>query len=248
MTILGRILAGVVLCVGLTATPAAAQDDAPGGDDNAAVAVNTQDGGSVFRLAFSVRQVSNGVVDQTNAAYALASCTECQTVALAFQVVLVRSGAEVVVPENTAVAYNEQCVECLTYASATQIVLGVDGPVHFTSDGRQRLAELYRSLQDLEGQVPTLSASELHAAVTAAKEELIAILSEELVPAGRSGSAPNNPSSTTSTSTTSTTEPEDDDDGSSTTTTVTTTTSTTETTETTSTTVDASTTTSTSTP
>ena len=248
MTILGRILGGVVVCVALAAAPAAAQDDAPGGDDNAAVAVNTQDGGSVFRLAFSVRQVSNGVVDQTNAAYALASCTDCQTVALAFQVVLVRGGAEVVVPENTAVAYNEQCVECLTYASATQIVLGVDGPVRFTSDGRQRLADLYRSLQDLEEQVATMSASELHGAVTAAKEELIAILSEELVPAGASGSAPNSSSTTSTsspstTSTTATTEPDDTTTSTVTTTTVTSTTSTS-----TSTTVESSTTTATSAP
>jgi putative peptide zinc metalloprotease protein len=244
MRTIGRFLAGVLLCIGLTAAPAAASDDAPGGDDNAAVAVNTQDGGSVFRLAFSIRRVSNGVVDQTNAAYALASCTDCQTVALAFQVVLVRGDADVVVPENTAVAYNDQCVECLTYASATQIVLGVDGPVRFTADGRQRLAELYRSLRDLEDQVATMSAAELHGAVTAAKEELIAILSEELVPAGASGSAPNNPSSTSTTSTTSTTAP----DG--TTTTTTETTSTTEATETTttSTTVEPTSTTSTSTP
>jgi putative peptide zinc metalloprotease protein len=242
MRTIGRFLAGVLLCIGLAAAPAAAQDDAPGGDDNAAVAVNTQDGGSVFRLAFSIRQVSNGVVDQTNAAYALASCTDCQTVALAFQVVLVRGDADVVVPENTAVAYNEACVECLTYASATQIVLGVDGPVHLTADGRQRLAELYRSLRDLEEQVATMSVADLHGAVTAAKEELIAILSEELVPAGASGSAPNNPSTT---STTSTTAP----DGTTTTTTEATT-STTETTETTttSTTVESPSTTSTSTP
>ena len=213
----------------LSAAPTALADDAPGAADNTAIAVNTEDGASVFRLAFSVRTVANGVIDQTNSAYALASCTDCQTVALAFQVVLVRGDVDVVVPENTAVAYNEQCVECLTYASATQIVLGVDGPVHFTSDGRQRLAELYRALGDLEDQIGTMTVAELHTAVTAAKEELIAILGEELVPAGQ----PPDQTSTTSTTSTTTGEPTSttsttDGTSSTTSTTVTTTTSTTD--------------------
>lgn len=179
------LLAAVLVAVPVAAAPAVADDDAPGGSDNAAVAVNTEDGASVFRLAFSVRTVANGVVDETNSAYALASCVDCQTVALAFQVVLVRGDADVVVPENLALAYNEQCVECLTYASATQIVIGVDGPTRLSGDGRRRLGQLYRSLRDLEDQIGDMTASELHAAVTAAKTELVAILSEELVPAGR---------------------------------------------------------------
>ena len=180
----------------LSAPPAGA-DDAPGGGDNAAVAVNTDDGASLFRLAFSVRIVANGAVDETNSAYALASCTDCQTVALAFQVVLVTNNANVVVPENTAVAYNDQCVECVTYASATQIVLGFDGPVRFTSDGRQRLAALYKSLSDLEDTVGQLSLVELNAVVGAAKAELVAILQEELVPEGQ---AANTADASTSTS------------------------------------------------
>ena len=184
----GRRLVAVLSLLVATAlvasSPASAADDLPGGDDNAAVAVNTEDGGTVFRLAFSIRQVANGVIDETNSAYALASCNDCQTVALAFQVVLVWGGAQVVVPENTAVAYNEQCTECVTYASATQIVLGFDGPVRFTDEGRRRLAALYKALRDLEGEDLTLA--QLHAAVTAAKGELLSILDEELVeaPAG----------------------------------------------------------------
>ncbi|HVE45542.1 MAG TPA: hypothetical protein VNA57_02180 [Acidimicrobiales bacterium] len=182
----------------ISARPALA-DDAPGGEDNAAVAVNTEDGASVFRLAFSVRMVANGVIDEDNRAYALASCANCQTVALAFQVVLVWGDVDVVIPENQAVAYNDQCVECLTYASASQIVLGFDGPVRFTADGRRRLAEWYRSLSELEERVGELSVIELNAAVVSAKAALVTILSEELVtaPAGQGGLATT--STTTST-------------------------------------------------
>jgi putative peptide zinc metalloprotease protein len=184
MTTPRRLSAIIAIAVSsvLWAAPAAMADDLPGGDDNAAVAVNTEDGASVFRLAFSVRMVANGVVDQTNSAYALASCTDCQTVALALQVVLVWGDANVVVPENTAVAYNDQCVECLTYASATQIVLGFDGPVRFTDEGRRRLAAMYQALRDLEDQAGDLSLAQLNAAIQAAKTELVAILEEELEP------------------------------------------------------------------
>ena len=207
MSILRRLalasVVALVLAVAGGPAPAAAADDVPGTEDNAAVAVNTEDGASVFRLAFSVVMVANGVVDQTNAAYALARCSDCQTVALAFQVVLVIGDAAVVTPENTAVAYNDQCSECLTYASATQIVLGFDGPVRFTAEGRQRLAALYSSLKDLEEQVGSLSASELNAAVAAAKAELVSILSTELVEVtadtGAGGSTTTEAPSTTTT-------------------------------------------------
>ncbi len=171
----------LLLAAFLTAAPAHA-DDAPGSENNVAVAVNTQDGASVFRLAFSVRMVANGVIDEDNRAYALASCTDCQTVALAFQVVLAWGDVDVVVPENQAVAINDQCAECLTYASATQIVLGFDGPVRFTDEGRRRLAEWYRALSRLEDEVADMGPAELLAAVSAAEAELIDILREELVP------------------------------------------------------------------
>lgn len=179
-----RLAATIAVLFGLSfaSGPPAWADDVPGGDDNGAVAVNTEDGGSVFRLAFSIRTVANGTVDESNTAIAFASCTDCQTVALAFQVILVWNDPNVVVPENEAIAFNDQCVECLTFASATQIVLGFDGPVRLTAEGRQRMAELYQSLKALEDQIATMTATQLIQAVNAAKTELVTILNEELQP------------------------------------------------------------------
>ena len=75
-----RFLLALALLPALLVLPAAPAAAAGGtGDDNTAVAVNTEDGASVFRLAFSIRRVANGVIDETNSAYALASCTDCQT-------------------------------------------------------------------------------------------------------------------------------------------------------------------------
>ena len=200
------------------ASPASAQAKF-GEDDNHAVAINTEDGASVFRIAFSVRWVTDGVVDQTNAAVALASCVDCQTVALAFQVVFVQGGANTVTPENLALAYNEQCVACVTYASATQVVLGVDGPVRLTGEGWRRLAAFHRSLRDLEDAAPTLTISQLNAQVQAAKQELLSILATEVVPIGPPPDEEADETTTTSESTTSTTEPDDETTSTSTTTT-----------------------------
>ena len=183
MTTLRRSVLALALLPALlivAAVPAASAEGTTG-DDNTAVAVNTEDGASVFRLAFSIRRVANGVIDETNSAYALASCTDCQTVALAFQIVLALGDVDIAVPHNQAVAYNEQCAECVTYASATQIVLGFDRPTHFTAEGRQRLTALYQTLRSLEERAPTMSVTELNAAVQAAKTELVAILEQELV-------------------------------------------------------------------
>jgi putative peptide zinc metalloprotease protein len=175
----------VALLVALGPAPALGQLDEPsGGDTNQAVAVNTEDGASVFRLAFSIRHVTDGVVDQQNLAYAYASCTDCKTVALAFQVVIVVGSAGYVAPVNQSAAVNDQCAECLTFASATQIVIGVDGPVVFTPEGRRRLAALRRRMAELEARLDQLSAAQLAAEVSSIEQELIAILSEELVPAG----------------------------------------------------------------
>lgn len=184
---------------GLAVAPAAAQQQL-GDDDNQAIAVNTEDGASVFRLAFSVRYVTDGVVDQTNTAVALAQCTDCRTVALAFQVVLVEGDADVVVPENRALALNVECTQCLTYASATQIVLGVDGRVRLTGEGQRRLAMMRRDLKELERTIDTIDPNALLAEVARLEQELLAILDTELVPVGPPAPDEGDGSPTTTTS------------------------------------------------
>ena len=217
------LTAATLACLALLglALPAGAQ--APqeiGADDNQAIAVNTDDGASIFRLAFSVRYVTDGMVDQTNTAVALASCTDCRTVALAFQVVLVEDDADVVVPENRAVALNVACAECLTYASATQIVLGVDGPVRLTGEGYRRLAQIAISLRRLEKDIETVDPNELLAVVAEAEQELLAVYTEELRPIGRPDEQADVGAATTTTTV-------DDGEGEGTTTTTSTSTSTT---------------------
>jgi putative peptide zinc metalloprotease protein len=182
-----RTLTAALLALGAvvaTAVPAYA-----GGGDNVAVAVNTKDGFDVFKLAFQVRRATGDVVDNTNAAVAYASCTDCQTIALAIQVVLVSgTDASTVSPENLAIALNENCTLCDTLASAYQFVVTVDGKLGLTGEGRRRLAEIRVALLGLRGS--GLTSTEIQAKVDALMDELADILSTELVVKAPPNSAP----------------------------------------------------------
>lgn len=129
---------------------AAGQDTATRPQDNAAVAINTKDGSTVFKLAFDIRRELGAVVDNQNAAVAYSSCEGCKTVAIAIQIVLVMGDPEVVTPENVAIAINDMCTSCETIAAAYQFVFGTDGLVRLSKEGRKRLHDLVKSLRELK--------------------------------------------------------------------------------------------------
>lgn len=174
MTRVPRLAANLLLAVAL-ALPAGTA----GAADTAAVAVNDRDGSEVFRLAFSVQRILSPVVDESNVAVAVASCEDCQTVAISLQAVLVFSDPEVVTPENLALAMNVECSSCDTLAGAYQWVLGTGGIVRLTDEGQRRLAEIRRSLYELRRQ--GLSVTEIQARVDMLADELEQVLAEELV-------------------------------------------------------------------
>jgi putative peptide zinc metalloprotease protein len=152
--------------------------------DSAAVAINTKDGSSIFRLAFSVRRVTGEVVDQANAAVAYASCEECRTVAVSIQLVLVLSDPDVVTPTNLALAVNQGCTSCETLASAYQYVLGVGGPVHFDAEGNQELASIKQALNDLVGESEGLELDQIQTEIDVLVDRLSGVVDQHLVAAG----------------------------------------------------------------
>jgi putative peptide zinc metalloprotease protein len=193
------ILLAAFLGLGLAAAkPAAAR-----AGDNVAIAVNTKDGTTVFKVAFAIRQVMNGVVDQTNAAVAYASCTECTAVAVAFEIVLVESDATVVTPTNIAIAFNENCSTCVAVAEAYQFVLGTGGAVHFDAEGNQMLAQIRHELRSLRKEDLTLE--QLQARLDAIAARIRDVLENHLVPVGGPEDEPPTTSTTTTTTPTTTT-------------------------------------------
>jgi putative peptide zinc metalloprotease protein len=194
-------LVAITLGVG-RATPAHAQD-------NTAIAINTKDGTDIFKLAFKIARVNQDIVDQSNAAVAFNSCEDCQSIAIAFQIVLIFSDPAVVSSENLALALNYECDTCIAFASAYQWLLTTDGPVHLTAGGNQRIAELRKRLHDLAN--ADLTIDQLRAELDEIRDEVADILATELVPAGKQENPPPPPPQTTTAATTttpaSTTEP-----------------------------------------
>lgn len=170
------LLAAVVLAAtGVTAAPPSAL-----AQDTAAVVVNTVDGSSLWRTMFQIRQVMSDTVDATNAAVAYASCSDCETVAISFQIVLAGAGADTVTPTNLALAVNNECSECLTAAFAYQFVISDDaGPMHFTAEGNQELAAIRQRLYELQN--ADLSLEELQGELDALADRLRVVLADYLV-------------------------------------------------------------------
>ena len=168
----------LVLAVALVLTPTASAM----AQDNTAIVINTKDGTSVFKFAFSISRTMSEVVDQTNAAVAYAECEQCVTVALAIQVVLVMSDPSIVTPTNVAIAINNECNLCSTLASAYQIVLSTGGPVRFTKEGRRRIQELRKRLKELLA--AGLPIDQLQAEIDLLVDELKDVIRNELVPVG----------------------------------------------------------------
>jgi putative peptide zinc metalloprotease protein len=187
------LLATALLAAGFSAArPAFAH-----AGDNAAIAVNTKDGTTVFKVAFAIRHVMSDVVDETNAAVAYNSCNDCAAVAIAFEIVLVEGNPSVVTPQNISIAFNESCTNCVAVAEAYQFVLGGDtGPVHFDDEGNRILAAIRRELHSLRKEDLTLD--ELQARLDSMSAQIADVLANHLVPAG----APKKARSQTTTTTT----------------------------------------------
>ncbi len=181
---------------------------APEEGDNQALAVNTEDGSTVYDVAFALVWAEDGGDDalagNVNSAYALASCEGCTTVAVAFQVVLVLGHSDVV-PQNLAAAVNYSCVSCVTGALAQQLVVTLDGPLgEATAD---ELAELWSRIADYGTTLEGRSLSEIRAQLTEFEREILALLGGE-ASGSSTGGARTDPSATPSTSPSPSTSPE----------------------------------------
>jgi putative peptide zinc metalloprotease protein len=150
---------------------------APGPGDNQALAVNTEDGSVVYDVAFALVWVEDDSVLNTNEAYALASCRDCTTVAVGFQVLLVAGQADVVVPQNLAAAVNYSCVRCLTYALATQLVVTLDGPL--SSTGTAALEELWAEIAAFGADIEDVPLAELQARLREYERRILAIIAAD---------------------------------------------------------------------
>ncbi|HEV7146055.1 MAG TPA: hypothetical protein VGN48_03555 [Pedococcus sp.] len=170
---------------------------APGPGGNQALAVNTKDGSTQYDIAFALVWADGSGVTNTNAAYAFASCRQCTTVAIAFQVVLITGSARVVIPQNISGALNYSCVQCLTYALAQQLILTVPGNV--TPQERQRLDALWAQISTFAATIKDLPLDQIRTRLLAYQAQIQSIVigtpSSPVLPASGPSSSPSSSAS-----------------------------------------------------
>jgi putative peptide zinc metalloprotease protein len=178
---LRRSFFGPLLVLALAISPAV---PALAAEDNAAVAINNEDGSSLFRFAFDVHRTMNSVIDETNIALAYASCEGCQTVAVAIQIVLVSSSPDSIVPENVAISINEECTSCETMASAYQFVVGTGENIKLDKAGRKMVKDIRKAFYDLavEAEAGNLTLAEIEGRIIPLVDQIKTVLDEHIIP------------------------------------------------------------------
>ena len=169
---------------------------APEAGDNQALSVNTTDGAVTYDTAFAlVWADGDSPADNTNEAYALASCDHCAAVAVAFQVVLVTGQADVAVPQNVSVALNYDCTSCLTYALAVQLFVTLDGPL--SGDATAALDRLWREIVAFGDDIGQVPLDEIQSRLSDYEEQILAIIEADQGSLGLPSATPS-PSDTSS--------------------------------------------------
>jgi putative peptide zinc metalloprotease protein len=127
-----------------------------------------------YSVSFSLVWADGDTAVNRNEAYALASCTGCRTVAVAFQVVLLVGDVDVVVPQNLSAAVNYGCVQCVTYALATQLVVSL--PDRLDEQASRDLAAVWDRLRAFGDQIEDVPLSELQDRLTDVEDQIAAIV------------------------------------------------------------------------
>ena len=151
--------------------------------DNVAAAVNTTDGKTVYAISLKIVQTDADTIDATNAAVAVASCADCQTVSIALEGVLIIGEPSNFEPTNIALALNSDCTSCQTLASAYQHFVQNDTRVRISGAGRREIAEVRAGLQSLR--TSGLDVIAVQAKVDEYAARLIRVLETEVYPIGR---------------------------------------------------------------
>jgi len=167
------------------------------------LATNTTDGGIKYDVVYSMVTVKDGApVDETNSAYALASCKACTTVAVSFQLVLIVGQTKTITPINIAEALNVNCPSCVTTAIADQIVVTIKAQP--SQELTMRLNAALQKLDGIAGSGAGGSPSAIAAQVQAVQDEVQRDLDESGLLANPSGGTSGSRSATSATPTSTT--------------------------------------------
>src|SRR3954470_11829086 len=139
----------------------------PGGGGNNIVMVrNHADGDLRIRGRIRLAELHGSRAEPMNAAFAYASCTDCQTFAVALEIALVAPGASTIAPQNHARAMNYECTRCVTVARSLQYVFVVDDPSIVPDNIDRLMRDMEQEIRAI-GRERNISASDANARVDA---------------------------------------------------------------------------------
>lgn len=156
------------------------QPKPPGLGDNQSLAVNTKDGSVVYDVAFAMVWADQKTVLNKNEAYAFASCKNCRTTAISFQIVLIVGHANVIVPQNIAGSVNYNCISCLTQALALQLVVTLPN-VPGTAE-QQDITALWSRVYAFSKTLGSLSFSEIQTRLVDYEKQMLAVINSYAPP------------------------------------------------------------------
>jgi hypothetical protein len=140
---LAALTAALALATGGFLAAGAEAEDSGTGPDQVVWAKTTGTSTSDLLSGVQVGSYKGDNLQSANVARADSTdCTDCRTVAVAVQAVLLKGSPHTAEPKNVAIAINENCVGCTTYAFAYQYVVATDDRVVLTYRGRVRVATL----------------------------------------------------------------------------------------------------------
>jgi hypothetical protein len=123
------------------------QSEGLGGAHNIVTVLNRTDNRLRVRGNVQLDRGMGGREQPVNISLAYSSCTDCQSIAVALQIALRAPDAQIVAPQNAALAFNVKCTRCHTVALAFQYVYAVDDPSILPDEASSLIREMDRELQ-----------------------------------------------------------------------------------------------------
>ncbi|MEY2455416.1 MAG: putative peptide zinc metalloprotease protein [Acidimicrobiaceae bacterium] len=179
-----RVAVSVATCLvalGLL-TGGAYADDRGSGPTNKVFVQNTSDGATRVKAKAMVAEDRGPTVAPENAATAYASCTDCRTVAVAVQVVIVVGPASDSRPTNSAIAVNYQCLRCQTFAYANQVLVNAADEVELSDAAERRLGELRQEIARVASSSETFD--QMSADLDGLTQQMVTVVQDEVNRAG----------------------------------------------------------------
>jgi hypothetical protein len=144
------------------------EESGEGGNHNIVNVQNHVDSRFLMRGRVDLTHVGGQNASPANRAEAFASCTGCQTFAVALQIALIRRDARTIAPENAAIAVNVRCNGCFTSARAVQYVFQVDDPEAIPERDNElihRMNDELQAIRQTQGITPQQANSRIDAVI-----------------------------------------------------------------------------------